>query len=137
MYNATTDSIDTPEFSKLTTILDFQKEHDDQDMDWLLNKIKTFVERNDKNKSEQNNKGVAFGVTTTSPTTTNVEELLTNEAQCVTNIAAITSRADCTQGPQEGQEDVDISYTDKKVRPQWTSSVPVQVLPRRRTPLGA
>eukprot|EP00959_Pyramimonas_sp_CCMP1952_P409003 8571229-Pyramimonas_sp.AAC.1 len=60
-YNATTDNIDTPEFAKLTVILDFCLEHDNQDMDWLLLKIKTFVERNDRTKSEHNNKGVAFG----------------------------------------------------------------------------
>ena len=126
-YNATTDSIDTPEFSKLTTILDFQKEHDDQDMDWLLNKIKTFVERNDKNKSEQNNKGVAFGVTTTSPTTTNVEELLT---KLNANIAAITSAAQTApRGPNKAKKTSTSATRTRKFDPNGPPPYPCKYCP--------
>eukprot|EP00976_Prorocentrum_cordatum_P116074 1196110-Prorocentrum_minimum.AAC.4 len=60
-YNAATDSIDTPEFLKLTVILDFCPEHDNHDMDWLLLEIKNFVDKTDKTESEPNDKGVAFG----------------------------------------------------------------------------
>eukprot|EP00976_Prorocentrum_cordatum_P007777 154795-Prorocentrum_minimum.AAC.1 len=104
-YNATTDNIDTPEFSKLTTILDFCREHDNHDMDWLLNKIKTFVERNDKTKSEHNNnnKGIAFGVTTSTPPTNSVEDMLT---KITTSLAAITSVAQTAppRGPHKAKK---------------------------------
>ena len=57
-------------------------------MDWLLLKIKNFVDKTDKTKSEPNDKGVAFGVITTTPPTTNVEDMLT---KLTANLAAITS----------------------------------------------
>ena len=99
-----------------------QKEHDDQDMDWLLNKIKTFVERNDKNKSEQNNKGVAFGVTTTSPTTTNVEELLT---KLNANLTAITSAAQTApRGPNKAKKTSTSATRTRKFDPSGPPPYP-------------
>eukprot|EP00959_Pyramimonas_sp_CCMP1952_P338643 7091625-Pyramimonas_sp.AAC.1 len=70
-YNAAADSIDTVEFSNFAVSLDFRHEHDNKDMDWLLLKLKNYIDKNDRTKSELNNKGVAFGVTTSTPPTNN------------------------------------------------------------------
>eukprot|EP00959_Pyramimonas_sp_CCMP1952_P456787 9473752-Pyramimonas_sp.AAC.2 len=74
-YNAAILSINAKEFKGLKTIIDFLPKHANHDTEWLICKITAFVENNDTTDSESDNKGVAFGITTT-PAAPTIEERL-------------------------------------------------------------